>query len=234
MRSTILPREFRPGLRVRKLEPGLHLPCWFIDGIKGIDENLHFVWHPYKVLYDDIINADVGSLEDPRYYIGRYPGLGEQEIWGHPLKNRDGSPARDDAWHIWRLCRPYGWAHVMRIDETHDRWLKFCLSRLYLSDQISSKYGHRAWNLYQREEQLVARQNKIDDVNQLLMDTTKENKWLMKQAMENFERGIIAPTNPTRDVIRSYTGQTNHSRMERPLTDKEGGLILPHELSRED
>lgn len=232
MRDTIIPKDFRPGLRVRALEPGLHLPCWFVDDIKGIDENLHFVWHPYKVLYDDIVNADVGSLEDPRYYIGRYPGLGEQEIWGYPLTNSDGSPAIDAAWHIWRLCRPNGWAHILRIDETHERWLKFCVSRLFLADQVSSKYGHRAWNLYQREEQMVARQNKISDVNQLLMDTTEENKWLLKEAMSNFERGLIKPTNPTKETIASFANQTNHSRLERPLTDREGGLILPDELSR--
>lgn len=234
MRTTTVPKEFRPGLRLRELQPGLDLPCWFVDGIKGIDENLHFIWHPYKVLYDDILNADTGSLEDPRYYIGRYPGLGEQEIWGHPLKNRDDSPALDQAWHLWRLCRPYGWAHVLRIDETHDRWLKFCLSRLYLADQISSKYGHRAWNTYQREEQLVARQNKIDDLNELLMDTTKENKWLLNQAMESFHRKQIAATSPTRDVITSYAQQSNHSRITRPLTDKEGGLVVPDEFARGD
>lgn len=233
MRSTTLPREYRPGLRVRELEPGLHLPCWFVDGIKSIDENLHFVWHPYKILYDDIVNADVGSLEDPRYYIGRYPGFGEQEIWGYPLRNRDGSPARDEAWHIWRLCRPYGWAHILRIDDTHERWLKFCLDRLYLADQISSRYGHRAWNLYQREEQLVARQNKIDDLNGLLMDTTKENKWLLNQAMDSFHRKMVAPTAPTRDVIASYPGQSDHSRITRPLTDKEGGLVVPDQWSHE-
>ena len=223
----------RSGLRLRPLRPGLDLPCWFVDGIKGIDDNLHFVWHPFKVLYDDIINADTGSMEDPRFHIGRYPGTGEQEIWGHPLKNRDGSPAPDNAWHIWRLCRPHGWAHVLRLDQTSEPFLKFCLARLYLADQIVSKYGHRAWNMYQREEQALARQHKIDDVNQLLMDTTKENKWLMQQAMQNLERGVINPTNPTKDVITGYAGQTNHSRIERPITDREGGLVLPDEFRGE-
>lgn len=231
MRTT-LPRDFRPrGLHYRRLIPGLHLPCWFIDGLKSVDENLHLVWHPFKVMYDDIINADMGSLEDPRFTIHEQYG---QEIWGHVLTNRDGSPARDEAWHVWRLARPYGWAHITRLDQTSTAFLHFCLNRLYLADQISGRYGHRAWNLYQREEQEVARQNKIDDVNQLLMDTTKENKWLMRKAMENLERGIINPTNPTKDVITSYSGQTNRNRIERRITDKEGGLVLPEQLQRGD
>ena len=45
--------------------------------------------------------------------------------------------------------------------------------------------------------------------------------------MENFDRGVVAPTNPEKETIVSYGGQTNRSKIVRPLDDEEGGLIVP-------
>jgi len=52
-----------------------------------------------------------------------------------------------------------------------------------------------------------------------------ENKWLMRNAMENMERNVTAPTNPTVGQIISYPGQKNRGTMERPLEDEDVGLV---------
>ena len=48
--------------------------------------------------------------------------------------------------------------------------------------------------------------------------------------MENFEFGRTAPTNPTKDIIMSYRGQTNKSKIIRPLNDKDVGLTTWEDL----
>ena|SRR3990167_3825189 len=230
----MLPRILRPGLRTRELQPGLDFPCWFIDGLRGLDPNLHFVWHPYKLMYDDFMNADSGTTEDSRFVIGRDARFGEEEIWGFVLTDGRGAPRPENKWHLWRLCWPYGWAHVTRLDQINTGFLRFALNRMYLQDRIASRYGARAWNIYEREEKETAREHEIENLDQLMMDTTKENKWLLREAMDNFHRKQVNATRPTKDIIVSHDGQTNRSRIVRELTDREGGLVLPDRFNKDN
>lgn len=227
-----LPKRHRPGLRIREVEPGVDLPCWFLDGMKALDTNLHFVWHPWRFLYDDVMNEHTGPADDPRFCIGRQPGFGDEECWGFILKGSGDDPLPENKWHVWRLCEG-GWAHIMPIDMTTPAYLKFALDRLYLHDQIVQRYGFLAWNDYLEEEQAIARSKKIDNLDQLFTDTTKENSWLLRSAMDAFQKRQVGATAPTRDVITSYANQSNHSRITRPLTDKEGGLVVPDQWSHE-
>ena len=59
---------------------------------------------------------------------------------------------------------------------------------------------------------------------------SKQDMVTFRKAMENFEHGITAPTNPMKESIISYAGQKNRSRIIRPLDDEEGGLVLPDYL----
>jgi hypothetical protein len=52
----------------------------------------------------------------------------------------------------------------------------------------------------------------------------EENSWLTKNAMENFNRGVVAPSNPKMEKIISYAGQKNHTRTSRDLEDADVGL----------
>jgi hypothetical protein len=61
----------------------------------------------------------------------------------------------------------------------------------------------------------------------LFQDTVSENKSFMREVKENFERGHVKPTNPTKESIMSYPRQKNFTKTERPLEDREGGLYIP-------
>lgn len=222
-----VPKVCRSGYRLRAMQPGLDLPCFFIDGIKALDPKLYFIYHPYRVLWDDVINQYEGDPNNPRYVIGRHPDCGEQEIWGFVLTNGKGEPLLDGRWHIWRLCEPRGWAHVVPIDYRTGPFFEFCLDRLRINAEIVDKYGPKAWNRYLHEEERALQEAGVQSMHELFVDTQKENKWLLRTAMENFQRGIVAPTNPQKESIMGYAGQSNKSRIIRPLDDHEGGLIVP-------
>jgi hypothetical protein len=84
----------------------------------------------------------------------------------------------------------------------------------------------------QREEQEryeMAKQAAADD---LFNEVQKENAWLVSKAMDNFAAGRTAPVSPQKDIITSFGGQKNKSRIVRPATDTEGGLILPDNWDR--
>jgi hypothetical protein len=78
----------------------------------------------------------------------------------------------------------------------------------------------------EQEEQLQKKQAKSQD---LWKEVNKANSKLMKSAAENFASGVTAPTNPEREIIASFRGQSNKTKIVRPLTDKEGGLITLEE-----
>jgi hypothetical protein len=71
------------------------------------------------------------------------------------------------------------------------------------------------------------------DVQELNNAVMEENRWLLTRAMDNMASGRINATNPTKDIITSFSGQGNKSRIVRPLTDTEGGLILPEQWRKE-
>lgn len=220
-----LPKKCRPfNAAHRQFRPGIDLPSWFADGLQAIDKDLFLVWHPYRVLYDDVMNIYTGELENPRFSIHQEYG---QEVWGWVLKDTEDAPILEGKWHLWRLCWPHGWCHITSIDFPNEEYLSLVLNRLDFQAKFRDKYGHFAYNRHFREKQGEIQdqmQAAKDEIFKLVQD---ENKWLTRKAMENFDRGVTAPTNPKKETIQSYAGQGHRSRLSRPLEDHEGGLILP-------
>lgn len=221
-----LPKNMRPrGLQHRALHPGIDVPTWFIEQLQGIDSKLHLVWHPWCLLYDSMMNVYEGDPEDPRFVIGEFDG---QEIWGFPMTDGEGTPVPNNHWHVWRLCDPYGWAHIVELQALSGEYLQLLLKRLYWQAQISLvPAGQKALMRQMQQDQEEKLEKGQAGANELWGAVQDENKWLMKEAMENFDRGHTAPTNPQKEQIISYPGQKNRSRIIRPLEDSEGGLIIP-------
>lgn len=192
-----------------------------MDGLKSIDEKLYLVYHPFRMIWDDMMNQYSGSLEDPRFTIHREHG---EEVWGFVTTNGDGSPIPECAWHVWRLCEPRGWAHIVRVESKEATYLQLMLNRLHTQDTFRDRYGHIAWNRNTREEDEEAQRKAQDAHQESLGAVQEENSWLMKNAMESFSRGDTAPTNPTIEKIISFPGQTKHTATSRPLEDEDVGL----------
>jgi hypothetical protein len=176
------------------------------------------------MLWDDIINDYSGSLEDPRYQISREHG---DLNFGYVLTNGKGVPSPDGHWHIWRLCHERGWAHVINIDSKDTAYLNLLVKRLWLQTQYNDKYGYRGYSTLMEQLDEEAREKASAEREDMMKEIGKVNSAMMNRAKQNFESGITAPTNPTKDIIMSGGGLTNKSRITRPITDKEGGLILP-------
>ena len=72
-------------------------------------------------------------------------------------------------------------------------------------------------------------QTEFENQKTLFKDVMAENKTIMNKIKENYSMGKIAATNPQVETINSYAGQSNRSRIIRPLddADKQSGLILP-------
>ena len=223
-----LPKTLRPdNSNNRECQRGIDLPSWFFDELKAIDSNFYIVWHPYATIWDNIINQYEGALEDPRFTIHREYG---EEVWGWVTTKGDGSPIIEQAWHVWRLCEPYGWAHVIRIDSKASHYLSLLTSRLHTQGAFRDKYGDIAWNRQIRDEQEEA-QFKAQEDKQAEFDAVQdENAWLTKNAMDQMERGVTAPTNPMIHKIISYPNQKNRGTHERPLRDEDVGLKTIEDL----
>jgi hypothetical protein len=220
-----LPTDLRPhNTPYRQCELGVDLPAGFIAELRSIDEHLYPVWHPYRVLWDDVINQYNGSIEDPRYEINyKYSELN----FGYVLTNGQGCPTPEGAWHIWRLCRPHGWAHVINIDSRDTGYLNLLCRRLWLQAQYNDRYGHKGYRDYLEKLDIEARDKQHADKEDLMNEISKTNSGMMNRVRDNFERGITAPTNPTKESIMSFPGQKSHDRLVRPLDDSEGGIIVP-------
>lgn len=217
-----LPNQFRPsGLIYKQLHPGVDLPAWFVNGIKAVDPDFHFVWHKHRVMYDDVMNQYTGSLDDPRFTISN-------DGWGFVLTDANGEPVPEFRWHCWRLGA-VGWFHIFDVKYTQPEYLERLIVRLGMQKTITERYGLKAYIHFLREERELMDAAAQGDHDQLFKDVQHENKWLMDKAMENFKSGNTAPTNPTKDIISSYKGQTKRGKITRGITDKEGGLILPDE-----
>lgn len=217
-----LPATLRPSWSTnRECQRGIDLPSWFFDDLKAIDEKLYIVWHPYATIWDDLMNQYEGELEDPRFNIHREYG---EEVWGFCTTDGTGAPIVERAWHVWRLCEPHGWAHVVRIDSKAEEYLKLLVNRLHVQAQFRNRYGDIAWNRNMRNEQDIAQQKAQAAKQEMFEAVQEENSWLTKNAMEAMKSGNVAPTNPTMEKIVSYEGQKNHSRTSRPLDDSDVGL----------
>ena len=218
-----LPSTLRPtASEYRECKEGIDFPSWFFDELKSIDSKLFIVWHPYQMIWDNIMNQYVGALDDPRFTIHREHG---EEVWGFVTTDGQGSPLPEQAWHVWRLCEPHGWAHVVRIDSKAPAYLKLLTKRLHIQARFRDKYGDMAWNKQLRADQEQAKEQALKDKQAMFEAVQDENSWLLKNAMYEFERGRIKPTNPTIDSITSYAGQGNRSRIIRPLRDEDVGLV---------
>jgi hypothetical protein len=69
------------------------------------------------------------------------------------------------------------------------------------------------------------RQQKAQDLKQEGFEAVQEeNSWLTRNARDNMQRGITAPTNPMIEKVVSYAGQKNHTATSRPLEDEDVGL----------
>lgn len=222
-----LPHQFRPrsGAFYRRFTPGLDLPSWFFYGLRSIDRDFHLVFHPYKVLWDSIINEHEGPIEDPRFTIHEEFG---QLNFGFVLKDRFGRPQNDEAWHIWRWCYDAGGvAHILRLEDDHPYYLHLVLNRLHLQAKFTDKYGFKAWNRKTDADQAALDLKRKQHQDEMFEAVQAENAWLTRKAMENFSRGMTAPTNPQKETIMAGAGINYHSRLQRPLEDHEGGLVVP-------
>lgn len=226
MYSNKLPGTLRGPFHNRELQLGIDIPAKFFNDLKAMDPNLYLVYHPIRVLpTGPVINNYTGSSEDYRVPIHESHGF---VCWGYPLTTNKGAPIPDNRWHVYRLC-PQGWAHVITLDSKDHLYLKKVIESIYVQVQME-KVGRKAYSAYIQAQDQAAEEKKFNKALNEFKDVQDENKWLMRKALENYQQGITRPTNPTKDIITSYRGQKNRSRIVRPLTDTEGGLILPDRL----
>ena len=220
-----LPYTLRPRTdSYRTLQLGLDVPSYFFEGLKQIDDNLCLVWHEHSVLWEDIINEYSGSLLEPRYQITQN---GAHLDFGFVFKQPDNSPIYDKNWHVWRLNPIAGWCHIVKLESREQEYLNLVLGRLHTQAKWTDKYGFKSYHRLLEETQQEERDQLKRDREALMMDTQAENSWLMRKARDNASRGVYQSTNPQKEQIMSYAGQTHRSRVSRPITDEEGGLILP-------
>ncbi len=226
-----LPERGRPrGVRYRKCDLGVDLPSDFVHELKSLDSNLYPVFHPYRMLWDSIVNDYSGPLDDPRYQIEyKYGELN----FGFVLTNGQGRPSPDGSWHIWRWCEPHGWAHVINIDSKDRQYLDLLVKRLWLQDRYHSRYGHRGYQKLLEEADIEQREKQQLDKQDLMNEIGKTNSAMLGRCAENMARGLTKPTNPTKDIIFSAAGVNNKSKIVRSLSDREGGLVLPEGLGEE-
>ena len=210
--------------RLRKVKPGLDLSAAFLDDIKSIGEDLFVVFHPFKLLWEGIVmNGYYGAEDDPRFTIHEEYG---EILFGWALKKANSeAPLEEGLWHLW-LMGSHGYSHLAAIESKDSEYLKLLVKRLALQSQLTTKYGQLAFNKLSREEQNKVKEKQEKDRFELFQNVQKENSWLMKKAYEEAQKGNLNPTNPTKDVITSYSNQTDKSRIVRPLEDKEGGLVI--------
>ena len=217
-----LPSTLRPSNSDHRVcIPGKDLPSWFLDDLKSIDHKLYVVYHPFATIWDNMINQYEGELLDPRFTIHREHG---EEVWGFVTTRGDGSPIPECAWHVWRLCEPHGWAHVVRVDSKHSEYLGLIIKRLHVQAEFRNRYGDIAWNRNTRFEDEEAQVQAQDAHQEMFEAVQEENSWLTRNARENMARGITDPTNPRTGTIISYPGQTKHTATDRPLRDEDVGL----------
>jgi hypothetical protein len=192
-----------------------------MDNLKSIDEKLYIVYHPFAMIWDDMMNQYAGELEDPRFTIHREYG---EECWGFVTTDGDGSPIPEGAWHVWRLCEPYGWAHVVRVESKNGEYLHLMVDRLHTQAKFRERYGDIAWNRQTDDDQSIAQAARQDAHQEGFEAVQAENAWLTRNARDNMARGVTKPTNPTVEKIISYPGQKNKTATSRPLRDEDVGL----------
>ncbi len=210
----------------RELHVGVDLPVWFISDLKAIDKRFVFVYHKWRLIWDDVMNGHTGSIDDPRFCIGEFQG---RECWGWPLRDNEGNPVPDERWHLWRFAPDYGWSHIIDVDSYDPDHLKRIVGTIH-EHSIMSAMGAKRYAAWKQSQEEVKEEKRIELAGDKFDFLEKENRKLTRDAMENFEFGRTAPTNPTKDIIISYPGQKNRSRIVRPLDDKDAGLTTWEDL----
>lgn len=230
-----LPKRGRPlCVRYKECELGLDLPAQFMYDLRGVDDNLYPIFHRYQILWDSMVNSYLGELDDPRYPIAENSFRLGELVMGHVLTNGKGIPTPDGHWHIWRWCEPArAWAHVINVDSTDELYLRLLVKRLWLQAKFNDKFGFRGYQRMMEEADLEQRAKLQDEKQDLMKEINKANSGMMSRAMSNFEYGRTAPTNPMHESVMSYPGQKNKSKVVRPMTDEEGGFVLPAEYEHE-
>lgn len=226
MGEITLPRRHRPlDVPYRKCSLGLDLPSWFVSEIQAIDRNLYPVWHKWRLLWDPLINVHEGETENPRYTVNYdFNTLN----FGFPLTDGKGAPIPENKWHFWYLA-DQGWYHVIGVDSKIESHLKRVIKLLSNEAKLKDR-GHKAYVEAKREAQ-EKRELKVEtDAAEKFGYLENENRKLTTEAKENFERGHTKPTNPMKQSIISYPGQTNRSSLHVPVTDKDAGLTTWEDL----
>lgn len=227
-----LPEKGLPvGMPYKVCEMGVDLSAHFLHDLRSLDDQLYVIWHPYQILWDDMVNDYTGSLEDPRYYIGVNSARAGELVMGHILTNGQDIPTPDGNWHVWRWCEPASaWAHVIAIESKDQMYQQLLIRRLWLQARYNDRYGHRGYQNMMEQADLDERAKMQADKVDLMNDISKANQSMMSRVRDNFEHGRTDPTNPMKETITSYAGQLNKSKTVRPLTDKEGGIDLPEDI----
>lgn len=216
------------GVRYKQCELGVDLSSQFIHDLRSLDEYLYPIWHPYRILWDDLVNDYQGELMDPRYDIGVNSSRCGELVMGHILTNGQDIPTPDGNWHLWRWSEPArSWAHVIAIESSDPTYQRLLVKRLWLQATYNDKYGNYGYQKMMEQADLDQREKIQNEKSDLMNEIGKANSGMMARVRDNFEHGRTKPTCPTKESIMSAPGLSNKSRMSRPLSDTEGGLVLP-------
>jgi DNA polymerase/3'-5' exonuclease PolX len=93
--------------------------------------------------------------------------------------------------------------------------------RLYLQDQVTTKYGYRAYRKQQEATREASREKEQALESEKMTAWQGENTGLLEKAKDNLSRGQINPTNPVKETISSYQNQSHRSTLKRPLEDSD-------------
>ena len=224
-----LPEKGLPvGMPYKVCEMGVDLPAQFLFDLRSLDDQLFVIYHPYQILWDDMVNDYQGDIEDPRYHIGVNSGRAGQLVMGHVLTDGQDNPVSDGNWHVWRWCEPAkAWAHVIPIESKDPDYQRLLIHRLWLQATYNDKYGNRGYQKMMEEADQAGREKIQAEKADLMNEISKANSSMMARVRDNFESGRTQATAPQKETITSYAGQGNRSKMVRPATDREGGIVLP-------
>ncbi len=227
-----LPEKGLPvGMPYKVCEVGVDLSAQFLYDLRSLDDQLYVIWHPYQILWDDMVNDYQGALEDPRYHIGVNSARAGELVMGHILTNGQDIPTSDGNWHVWRWCEPASsWAHVIAIESKDPGYQRLLVKRLWLQASYNDKFGARGYQRLMEQADAAEREKMQADKADLMNEISKANQSMMSRVRDNFESGRTEPTRPMKETIISGAGLTSRRKMVRPATDEEGGIILPESM----
>ena len=224
-----LPEKGLPvGMPYKVCEMGVDLPAQFLFDLRSLDDALYVIYHPYQILWDDMVNDYQGEMLDPRYHIGVNSGRCGELVMGHVLTDGQDNPVPEGKWHVWRWCEPANaWAHVIAIESKDPDYQRLLVHRMWLQATYNDKYGNRGYQKMMEEADQAGREKIQAEKADLMNEISKANSSMMARVRDNFESGRTQATAPQKETITSYAGQGNRSKMVRPATDREGGIVLP-------